>query len=146
MRARDFWPLMFAALLAGCGSAATSDGSPLDLPVSVAGQVSYVLEDGEVAHLASPATFEIPPLMTRHDLKPGQFVKLMFTIKTATITQTERMWVVVSRREGDHYVGVLDNDPVTTTALRHGMDVRFEPRHVVQILVRKSALPNDPGP
>lgn len=57
----------------------------------------------------------------------------MFEICAGETTQTERMWVIVERQEDDGYVGVLDNDPVTTDQMKSGFEIRFEPRHVIDI-------------
>ena len=52
--------------------------------------------------------------------------------------QVERMWVVVTRRNGDGeaYLGVLDNTPCFAWAagrLEPGFELPFEPRHVIDI-------------
>jgi len=99
----------------------------------------WQLEDGVEAHLKNPRTFWIPSLLRRHLIWPGQIVKLMFRIGLVNETgkaweETERMWVVVKRRNGfGKYEGVLDNDPYCTKGIQAGMKVNFEARHIIQI-------------
>jgi hypothetical protein len=114
----------------GCGPT-TYDGT--SGAISVATDVSFTLEDGEEAHREAPDTFEIPPRAAREALRPGQIVKLMFNITADGESQVERMWVIVEGKEGDGYVGVLDNQPLATEKLRPGMRIRFQARHVINI-------------
>lgn len=106
---------------------------PEEQAVRVTEQVSYVLLSGERAHSEHPDSFPIPAAEARRGLKRGALVKLMFRIQTAQATRTERMWVAVSGKRGETYLGVLDNDPTTTTTIRSGLKVAFEARHVIQI-------------
>ena len=101
--------------------------------MQVAVGVSYVLEDGEESNRAYPDTFEIPSKAARDNLKAGQIVKLMFRITADGRTQTERMWVVVKAKEQDGYLGILDNDPTCTEKMKSGVEVKFQPRHVISI-------------
>ena len=45
------------------------------------------------------------------------------------------MWVIVRRRVGDYYIGVLDNDPglAEGLTLRQGSEVLFAPEHISDI-------------
>jgi hypothetical protein len=46
------------------------------------------------------------------------------------------MWVVVRGRVGEHYFGVLDNNPSSiqeNDEFWSGIEVPFEPRHVIDI-------------
>ena len=47
----------------------------------------------------------------------------------------DRMWVIVRRRTGDVYSGVLDSDPgqAEGLSLRPGTEVNFRPEHVIAI-------------
>ena len=77
----------------------------------------------------------MPPIEARKNLKAGDLVKLIFRMKEKSSDEisVERMWVIVDRKEGEEYVGKLDNDPVGDVYLKAGDEVRFEPRHVIQI-------------
>jgi hypothetical protein len=100
---------------------------------------SWGLDDGEAIHREAPQTFLIPPLEKRTSLVQGDVVKLVFRIVLRNMktgeeqVDVERMWVMVQRREGSGYTGVLDNDPYCTSDLKSGDTVRFEPRHVIQV-------------
>jgi uncharacterized protein YegJ (DUF2314 family) len=48
-------------------------------------------------------------------------------------TQVERMWVLIKSRNGSRYTGILDNDPYCTDQIKAGLEVSFEPRHVIDI-------------
>lgn len=93
----------------------------------------YTLDDGEQIHREAPATFWLPDAADRSALRPGQIVKLIFRIELEDTVHVERMWVRVTGREGGIYAGELDNGPYCTTELRSGAQVRFEPRHVIDI-------------
>lgn len=129
--------LLTAAPLA-CGPAA-HEGSAV--AVRVAPGVTFSLEDGEQSHREAPDTFQIPPRAARGSLQPGQIVKLMFRISAGRESQVERMWVVVEGRDKDGYLGVLDNQPTTTDAMRPGMRVRFQPEHVINIYPQRADGP-----
>ncbi len=103
----------------------------------------WCLVSGEERHHASPSTFELPSLAERQSLKPGQGAKLIFLIEgeeeDGTVsTSTERMWVIVTRREADGYMGVLENQPAslpddTEFYLCRGAEVPFLPEHIIAI-------------
>ncbi|MBT4863683.1 MAG: DUF2314 domain-containing protein [Planctomycetaceae bacterium] len=106
---------------------------PTDASVQVTERVSYVLLDGEQQHEEFPDSFWIPPAEQRRNLQKDQIVKLMFQITVADETETERMWVVVQKNTTEGYVGTLDNDPYCTDEMKAGLEVHFQPRHVIQI-------------
>jgi hypothetical protein len=101
------------------------------------------LRSGEASHGASPDKFWIPPREDRQNLRVGQAAKLIFEISTfnedgSTATSGERMWVIVSERVGDGYIGILDNEPVSVdeaelSYLCRGAEVPFLPEHVIDI-------------
>ena len=103
----------------------------------------WCLVSGEDRHRAARTTFEIPPLAQRKSLALGQGAKLLFEIESEgedgeVSTSVDRMWVIVSRRVGEHYVGILQNQPASIPAdgkfyLSPGAEVPFLPEHVVAI-------------
>lgn len=103
----------------------------------------WELEDAEELHRQHPGTFEIPPLNWRQSLKHGDAAKLIFLIELEQedgkiIVQGERIFVIVSERVGDAYVGILDGQPVSlersdSIYLRFGAEVPFRPEHVIDI-------------
>jgi hypothetical protein len=99
----------------------------------------YELDDGQERHRESPDTFYLPPSEVRSSLQPGQIVKLIFRIalqdeEHGQTQEVERMWVIVEKcLEEGMYLGTLDNDPQCTKGLKAGMNLVFEPRHVIQV-------------
>jgi hypothetical protein len=108
--------------------------------------VTYTLDrdgwrllSGEEHSARHPATFHIPSRKDRESLTPGDGVQLMFDIETRengllVDRGVDRMWLIVKRRTGEAYVGVLDNDPGREELpLDPGLPLRFGPEHVIAI-------------
>jgi hypothetical protein len=99
----------------------------------------WQLDDGEERHRESPDTFYLPAAEVRNSLLPGKIVKLIFRIELENddkvrTQEVERMWVIVQASlKNGMYVGTLDNDPQCTEGIKAGMEVVFEPRHVIQV-------------
>jgi hypothetical protein len=137
-------------LISSCSDSpeSPSTASPSQLlenrAIQVAQGVSYTLDDGETLNQEFPDTFYIPPVESRNNLKEKQLVKLLFRIKVDGKTQVERMWVIVKKKTGKEYAGVLDNDATCTDLIKAGLTIRFQSRHVIQIYEDDSA-PNLPA-
>jgi uncharacterized protein YegJ (DUF2314 family) len=124
-------------LCLGCSKqvpSATLPASVEDLP-RLTGKVTFQLEDGEAYHRAAPATFQIPERERREKVKEGEIVKLIFRFHGANDTRVERMWVKVSKRLENGYLGILDNDPYCTDQVKAGIEVSFQPQHIINIWV-----------
>lgn len=95
----------------------------------------YRLRNGEETNREHPRTFFIPSKTERDNLEPGQLVKLIFDAPNSGPggPSAERMWVVVSGRDGDGYFGRLDNQPRAIEGLSAGDRIEFAPEHVVSI-------------
>lgn len=102
----------------------------------------WTLRSAEEAHRLHPGTFWIPPREQRRDLQRGMAAKLLFEIEgrnaDGTVSvQGERMWVIVSERVGDAYVGILVNQPLVEPEaevyLGPGAEIPFLPEHVSDI-------------
>jgi hypothetical protein len=99
----------------------------------------WSLDDGEQRHAIAPDTFEIPPLWIREILEPGDLAKLIFKIAVdddADPEVFERMWVVVSARTRDGYIGILDNEPsaiAENDTFWRGSELPFSPRHIIDV-------------
>lgn len=87
-----------------------------------------------------PDTFEIPTDADRHNLKPGDFAKLIFKPRMKDGI-TERMWVRVFKRMNKEgvYEGVLQNEPAYDLRglLRLEDAILFRPEHVADIERKK---------
>lgn len=102
----------------------------------------WELRSGEKSHVANLEEFRIPPLMARQQLVRGQAAKLIFDIETDNEGRIElggeRMWVIVSEKIDDIYIGILDNQPACLEPddsfyLGFGVEVPFKAEHVIDI-------------
>ena len=99
----------------------------------------WELADAEEMHQQYPETFWIPDATERENLNLGDIVKLRFLILEIDsdtgeqIVSGERMWVKVAAREGDGYRGILDNESCYFSVLTSGVELYFEPRHIIDI-------------
>lgn len=98
----------------------------------------WCLMDGEALHREAPSTFWLPDVARREALQPGDLAKLVFRISVEgeEPVAVERMWVLVRGRVGEHYLGVLDNDPVAIAEndeFWSGVELPFMARHVIDI-------------
>lgn len=96
---------------------------------------STELENVERVHQEHPRTFSIPRSDQRYNLRRGQLVKLIFLVDTPVEDQprAERMWVEVKEISGNHYVGILENEPRYITNLKVGDGIEFGPEHVAAL-------------
>ena len=96
---------------------------------------AYRLTDGIERNRARPDTFHVPSDETKARLQPGDFVKLGFDAMPPPeqSLRGERMWVIITERNGDSFVGELNNVPFVLTDLQLGERVEFEARHILDI-------------
>lgn len=97
---------------------------------------TYILESGEKRHQESPDTFWIPEAIRRHNLSPGDLVKLIFSMETREDPNevvVERMWVLIESQGNGWYQGVLDNEPTGDVSVVSGQSVFFNAEHVIDI-------------
>ena len=104
----------------------------------------WQLASGEKANAEHPDTFWIPEWKRLDNLQRGDAAKLIFEIEgqdadTGAIeVSRERMWVIVSGKIGDTYIGILDNQPATiepadNVYLRFGAEVPFTAEYIIDI-------------
>lgn len=100
----------------------------------------WTLVSAEERHDRSPETFIIPSRTERESLTAGDGVKLLFDIETREAGNVidrgvDRLWVIVKRKTGSLYVGVLDSDPRISEGLtlRPDTELLFGPEHVSAI-------------
>jgi uncharacterized protein DUF2314 len=98
----------------------------------------YKLLSGVKLHNLYPSTFAIPSEEDKARLKKGSLVKLMFEINIgapgkAVDPVSERMWVIVTERDGEWFSGFLDNQPLSGDAMKLGMVVNFKSEHIIDI-------------
>jgi hypothetical protein len=129
-----FWPA--ACILLGVGLSFVAPPGP---SLATIDRDNHQLDDGEVLHRADPEAFALPSLAERENLQTGQFVTLSFRIYTvdensAPNIEVELLPVRVENRRDGFYRGTLTSQPRCTEDMHPGMDVIFEPRHVIEIL------------
>lgn len=103
---------------------------------------SWELEDGVAKNQLNPTTFFIPSLESRESLLPDDKAKVIMRIRTINDKDVEEdnlegLWLIVREKKSDHFIGILETTPECTTEMKVGMEVFFEPRHVVQISAKK---------
>ena len=69
------------------------------------------IESGRALNRAHPDTFWIPDEDDKELLRPGDQVKLMWSVRNPRrgSASGERMWVTITNRDGDKLVGTLDS-------------------------------------
>ena len=92
----------------------------------------YTLRDPRPAAQENPYTFFVPSPEEMAEIAPGQLVKLIFAADPPSEKYgAERMWVIVTTRDGDRLTGTLDNDPEDIPGLTAGDVVQFEAHHII---------------
>jgi hypothetical protein len=81
----------------------------------------------------------VPPEEDRQSIRPGDLVKLLFSIATAaadggTKLHRERMWVNVDGQQGSLYTGRLANHPFEPGRMARGLRVWFGAEHILDII------------
>ncbi|MEN8662992.1 MAG: hypothetical protein ACN4GF_01715 [Lentimonas sp.] len=109
------------------------DASFLDQITELDGEVTFTLEDAEGLNREYPNSFWIPSRERRENLVMDDLVKLVFNLSDGKQTQAERMWVLVKSVGSSRYIGVPDNDPYSVDQIKTGLEITFEPRHVIDI-------------
>ena len=93
------------------------------------------LISAEECHAQNPETFWIPDKTDRDGLQPGDAAKVIFRTYTGDGISGERIWIEVTGRVGDRYIGKLVNDPLIIAG-KYGDRAYFRAEHVIDI-VRK---------
>jgi hypothetical protein len=97
--------------------------------------LDWYLGNAEEEHAANPRSFLIPGREERSNRNPGDLVRLLFFIRNppAEGPRAERMWLEVSARDEDSYVGLLTNRPIAIKDLLGGDEVAFRSEHIIAI-------------
>ena len=79
-------------------------------------------------------TFDLPTREELLKVKPGYWVKLIFTDEKGD--NGERMWVRVTKVDGTYGYGYLDNEPLDpiTLGVKRGDEVKFHLGDVISLL------------
>lgn len=97
--------------------------------------LDWYLGNAEKEHAAHPRSFFVPSREERANRKPGDLVRLIFFMRKPPPggPRAERMWVEVSARDGDSYVGLLTNRPTAITDLSGGDEIAFRSVNIIAI-------------
>lgn len=95
------------------------------------------IECGMDIHRQHPETFEVPDAEAKAELRPGDRVKLAWSVKRRA---GERMWVTLSEREGDKLAGVLDNCALMAN-LYHGEKIKFRVDDIIDCILEDDEQP-----
>ncbi len=97
--------------------------------------LDWYLGNAEEEHAANPRSFFIPSRKERSNRNSGDLVRLVFFIRNPSHPgpQAERMWLEVSARDDDGYVGLLTNQPIAIKDLSRGDEVAFRSEHIIAI-------------
>ncbi len=95
---------------------------------------SWSLEDVAQIAKGAPYTFYLPPKSVTSKLGKDSLVKLMFKcdVDNDKGWSAERMWVIVTKRDGDNFTGLLDNDPYYIPDIKAGDALEFKIAHILQ--------------
>jgi uncharacterized protein YegJ (DUF2314 family) len=106
---------------------------PLDL---IDNPRAWSLVDAAAMAKKHPRTFKRPSAKKLDSIAPGDLVKAAFKASKGD-KATERMWLIVTERDGDTLRGKLDNKPAMRgSGLRLGSRVELRLRHVFDVMKR----------
>ncbi len=95
----------------------------------------WTLGDGLARNAEHPESFWVPSAEEVSMLEPGDSVKLMFEAKGWTHglhgCGAERMWVKITKVQGDKFEGTLSNVPAVWNHLDWGDKVTFSRKHII---------------
>lgn len=94
----------------------------------------YRIEEPRPIAAGAPYTFYLPCENELLSVAPGDIVKIIFeSIPPSPEWGAERMWVIVTKVDGDNLTGTLDNEPADMPQLKHGDIVQFQRGHIIDI-------------
>lgn len=83
----------------------------------------------------NPYTFSLPTRAELAHLQPGHNVKLIFESRPkGRDFDAEQMWVRITHRDGDRFLGVLDNHPADIPQIALGDEISFQAHQVIDVL------------
>jgi hypothetical protein len=95
---------------------------------------TWNLEDVSGRAFEAPYTFYLPSVELIMQFQAGDLVKLIFQceIENDQGCSAERMWVEIISRDGDQFVGRLDNKPRFIPDLHINDEITFSSCHIIQ--------------
>jgi hypothetical protein len=99
----------------------------------------FQFTDASIIQKEAKYTFYRPSERVIQKLKKGNLVKLIFEVQRETrddlskpMPSAERMWVIITERNGDRFKGTVNNDPYIIRDLKLDDVVEFEAKHIIQ--------------
>lgn len=95
---------------------------------------TWTLEDVSGRAIEAPYTFYLPSAELIAQLQAGDLIKLIFQCETENDQgcTAERMWVEIITRDGDQFLGRLDNTPRFIPDLHLHDEIAFSSCHIIQ--------------
>ena len=94
----------------------------------------WIIQNPQPTAAAAPYTYYLPPPEFLAALTVGDIVKLIFEgIPISKEYGAERMWVIVTERKGNDFIGTLDNNPYDIPQLKSGESIRFNIKDIIDI-------------
>jgi len=94
----------------------------------------WIIQNPQPTAAASPYTYYLPQPDFLATLTVGDIVKLVFEgIPISKKYGAERMWVIITDRKGDDFVGTLDNNPFDMPQLKSGESIIFNVSDIIDI-------------
>lgn len=103
-------------------------------------QKTWELEDVTEIAKGAPYTFYLPSKIVIESLDVGNIVKLMFScdVENDKGWSAERMWVIITKKEGEIFTGTLDSDPYYIPDLKYQDIIEFHKKHIMQTDIEDS--------
>lgn len=93
---------------------------------------SWSIDDPRPIAKSAPYTFEMPTEVQVNALEVGDFAQMTFCPRPSNrVFRAERMWVKVTGKTGDEFVGTLENKPSDIPQLKIHQKVEFFRHQVI---------------
>lgn len=104
---------------------------------------TWSLEDVTQIARDAPYTFYLPSNAVLDKLTVGDTVKLMFhcEVENDKGWDAERMWVIITARDGANFTGTLDNNPYYIPDLKAGDSLAFQACHIMNTDLDEPVVP-----
>lgn len=98
-------------------------------------QGTFDIQDLRPSVAENPYTFFVPSPEAIVAIEPGMSVKLIFaSIPPSYYMGAERMWVTVTKTDGENFEGTLDNIPFDIPQMSLGQTLQFEAHNIASVM------------
>lgn len=102
---------------------------------------TYGIEDPTETAKENPYTFHMPSEAELDTVTEGTIIKLNIkSIPPSRHTHSERMWVIVTKRNGNEFTGKLNNIPYDIPQLKLHDELHFVRHEIINVLWEDKAL------